>query len=97
MAPELLIRNATSNSLELIWRTMRSRKQPILGYSLSYRKNHKEWLRLDCDPLTDSIWLDGLVCGSNYSVYLTAYNHVGFSLPSTIVHGNTVGRGIFQN
>ena len=48
---------------------------------------------MDSDPLTDAIWLDMLACGSNYSIYMTAYNHVGASLPSTIVSANTKGRG----
>lgn len=92
IAPEVIIRNSTGSSMELVWMSRRSRKQPILGYSLSYRRSHGDWLHLDCDPLTDSIWLEGLACGTNYSVYMTAYNHVGESVPSTVVGGATRGR-----
>jgi len=72
---------------------LRSRKQPVLGYTINFRREHGEWHRRDTDPLTDNLWLDGLSCGGNFSIYMTAYNHVGTSRPSTIVAANTKGRG----
>lgn len=76
--------------------SVRSRKQPVLGYAINYRKEHGEWRHLDTDPLIETTWLDSLVCGSNYSLYMTAYNHIGPSLPSTIVSARTIGRGAFK-
>ena len=93
IAPELLVRNSTSSALELVWMALRSRRQPVLGYTVNFRREHGDWRRRDTDPLTDALWLEGLVCGANYSVYMTAYNHVGASLPSTIVTALTQGRG----
>ena len=37
IAPELLVRNATSDAIELVWMALRSRKQPVLGYTIHYR------------------------------------------------------------
>ena len=91
--PELLIRNVTSKAIQLLWLSVRSRKQPVLGYSIMYRKEHGDWRQVDCDPISDSLWIGDLACGNNYSIYLTAYNHVGQSHPSDVVTAKTDGRG----
>ena len=91
--PEVLIRNVTTSGIQVVWLSSRSRRQPILGYSINYRREHGEWRQIDCDPLSDSLWLDELTCGNNYSVYMTAYNHIGASLPSVVVDAKTKGRG----
>ena len=91
-APDLLSRNATTTAVELIWMSGRSRKQPVLGYTLHYRPEHGPWRTLDSDPLTDALWLDGLSCGTNHSIYITAYNHVGESHPSPVAATSTTGR-----
>ena len=91
--PSVLARNATSSSLEISWQIMRSQKRPVLGYSVNYRSEHGEWQQSEADPLTDSIWVNGLACGTNYSVYVTAYNLVGASLPSSVLVSRTLGRG----
>lgn len=74
------------------YRFFRSRKQPILGYTLHYRKEHGQWETLDTDPLSSQFWLSDLRCGSNYSIYMSAYNHVGQGLPSDVVALRTLGR-----
>ena len=77
---------------------MRSQKRPVLGYSVNYRSERDgEWQQSEADPLTDSLWVTGLACGNNYSVYVTAYNHVGASLPSSVLVSRTLGRGQFHS
>ncbi len=92
--PSVAVRNTTSSSVEVAWQILRSRKQPVLGYSINYRREHGEWQQKDLDPLSGSAWITGLTCGSNYSVYMTAYNHIGASMPSTVLATKTEGRGI---
>ena len=91
--PSVLARNATPSGLEISWQIMRSQKRPVLGYSVNYRSERGEWQQSEADPLTDSLWVTGLACGNNYSVYVTAYNHVGASLPSSVLVSRTLGRG----
>ena len=91
--PSVAARNATSSGLEISWQIMRSQKRPVLGYSVNFRSEHGEWQQSDADPLSDSLWITGLACGNNYSVYVTAYNHVGASLPSSVLVSRTLGRG----
>ena len=58
VSPELKIQNLTHTDVELAWRDRRSRKQPILGYTLNYRKTtHGNWETMDVDPLSHSHWL----------------------------------------
>ena len=78
VSPDLRIQNLTHTDVDLAWRDRRSRKQPILGYTLNYRKTtHGNWDSMDVDPLSHSHWLQDMKCGTNYSIYMTAYNHVG--------------------
>ena len=93
VSPDLRIQNLTHTDAELAWRDRRSRKQPILGYTLNYRKTtHGDWDSMDVDPLSHSHWLQDMKCGTNYSIYMTAYNHVGSGHPSDVVNVRTLGR-----
>ena len=57
-----------------------------------FRKEHGQWDFLDTDPLSKRFWLQDLNCGTNYSIYMSAYNHVGQGLPSDVVTARTLGR-----
>ena len=42
---------------------------------------------MDTNPLADRAWLDTeMSCGSNYTIYMTAYNHIGHGHPSGAVN-----------
>jgi hypothetical protein len=47
---------------------------------------------MDSDPLSHRFWLGELQCGANYSMYMSAYNHVGAGHPSDVVSARTLGR-----
>ncbi len=47
----------------------------------------------DADPLSERMWIEGLQCGANYSVYMEAYSHVGPGNPSDVMTTRTIGRG----
>lgn len=91
-APAVLARNVTHTAVELTWTDTRSRKQPVLGYSLFFKKEHGQWETVDTDPLSNKFYLQDLQCGTNYSIYMSAYNHVGAGLPSDVFSARTLGR-----
>ena len=66
LAPTVDVRNLTHTAVELAWSDSRSRKQPILGYTLYFRQEHGQWETLDTDPLSSRFWLHDLRCGCNY-------------------------------
>ena len=91
--PEIQVANVTFDAVLLTWRGIRSRKQPVLGYTINFRREHGQWRRTDTHPLTDYMWLDtDMMCGSNYTIYMTAYNHIGHGHPSGVVYARTRGR-----
>jgi len=93
MSPVVNLNNATHDSIEVLWHGRRSRKQPLLGFSLHYRREHGQWQQLEADPLAERMWLEGLQCGANYSVYMEAFSHVGPGNPSDVLFTKTAGRG----
>ena len=64
----------------------------LIFLTFNYRKEHGQWEYLDTDPLSKRFWLHDLSCGSNYSIYMSAYNHVGQGHPSDVVTARTLGR-----
>ena len=92
LAPIVDVRNLTHTAVELAWADSRSRKQPILGYTLYFRQEHGQWETLDTDPLSSRFWQHDLRCGCNYSMYMSAYNHVGQGRPSDVLGLRTLGR-----
>ncbi len=91
-SPLISIKNLTHTGIEVAWSDSRSRKQPVLGYTLHYRREHTDWSSLDSDPLSKKFWLRELECGTNYSVYIRAYNHVGQGKASEVMSARTLGR-----
>ena len=43
--------------------------------------------------MSERLWIEGLQCGANYSVYMESYSHVGPGNPSDVLTTRTVGRG----
>ena len=71
----------------------RSRKQPVLGYTINYRREHGPWRQTDIHPLTGEMWLNSnMKCGTNYTIYMTSYNHVGPGHASSVMAAKTLGR-----
>ena len=71
----------------------RSRKQPVLGYTVNFRREHGPWRQTDIHPLTGELWLDSsMKCGTNYTIYMTSYNHVGPGHASSVLAAKTLGR-----
>lgn len=65
----------------------------FIGYTLSYKRDFGEWQEVPIDPDRKTYNLDGIKCGSNYQLYLTASNNVGTSKPSQVITAATKGSG----
>ena len=95
--PKLISENTSCISMVNSNRTfltfLRSRKQPVLGYTVNFRREHGPWRQTDIHPLTGELWLDSsMKCGTNYTIYMTSYNHVGPGHASSVLAAKTLGR-----
>ena len=90
---ELLFYNILSPNDFNYFILFRSRKQPVLGYTVNFRREHGPWRQTDIHPLTGELWLDSsMKCGTNYTIYMTSYNHVGPGHASSVLAAKTLGR-----
>ncbi|XP_047000635.1 Down syndrome cell adhesion molecule-like protein Dscam2 [Schistocerca americana] len=89
--PVLSVPASTSRSLSLQWKLFDDGGSPITGYTLNYKRDFGEWQEVSIDPDRKTYNLEGVKCGSNYQLYLTASNSVGTSKPSPVVNAATKG------
>ena len=61
------------------------------GYVLNYKLDGGDWEEYKLDPRETHHLLQGLVCGSKYQLFLTAFNKIGTGKPSEIVEAKTEG------
>jgi hypothetical protein len=46
MSPLVTLNNSTHSAIEVVWHGRRSRKQPLLGHTVHYRREHGQWEQL---------------------------------------------------
>lgn len=67
------------------------------GYLINYKREGGDWEEYEVGPRSTSHVLQGLVCGSAYQVFITAFNKIGNGLPSDILTRHTKGNGELLN
>ncbi|XP_015600048.1 Down syndrome cell adhesion molecule-like protein Dscam2 isoform X2 [Cephus cinctus] len=90
-APLLHGTSATTNSINVQWKHGDDGGSPIRGYILHYKRELGEWEEVKVSHKINSFLLSQLWCGTDYQVYLTAYNRIGMGSPSEIVKATTAG------
>lgn len=66
----------------------------MLGYHLYFRNPPEDWHQHNgINPNQRIYTIGGLRCGTNYQLYLEAFNDAGTSPPSDIVSAMTRGAG----
>lgn len=90
-APLLHATSATSNSINVQWKNGDDGGAPIRGYILHFKREFGEWEEIKLSHKSNSYQLSQLWCGTNYQIYLTAYNRIGMGSPSEIVKATTEG------
>ncbi|XP_031783300.1 Down syndrome cell adhesion molecule-like protein Dscam2 isoform X4 [Nasonia vitripennis] len=90
-APLLHATSATSNSINVQWKNGDDGGAPIRGYILHFKREFGEWEEIKLSHKSNSYQLSQLWCGTNYQIYLTAYNRIGMGSPSEIVKAMTEG------
>lgn len=90
-APLLHATSATSNSINLQWKNGDDGGAPIRGYILHYKREFGEWEEAKVSHKINSFLLSDLWCGTDYQIYLTAYNRIGMGSPSEVVKAVTEG------
>ncbi|CAL8103483.1 unnamed protein product [Orchesella dallaii] len=89
--PILQIVEASYEALRLLWTPMSDGGSPIKGYLINYKIAGGDWDEYEVGPRATSHALQGLVCGSSYQVFITAFNKIGSGLPSDILTRSTKG------
>ncbi|XP_043471448.1 Down syndrome cell adhesion molecule-like protein Dscam2 isoform X2 [Leptopilina heterotoma] len=90
-APLLHATSSTSNSINVQWKNGDDGGAPIRGYILHYKREFGEWEEVRVSHKINSHLLSQLWCGTDYQIYLTAYNRIGMGSPSEIVKSTTEG------
>ncbi|XP_069681715.1 cell adhesion molecule Dscam1-like isoform X3 [Periplaneta americana] len=89
--PHISIPATTTRTLSLQWRLPDNGGSPVIGYTLSYKREFGEWQEVPIDPDRKTYTLEGVKCGSAYQLFLTAVNSVGSGKPSIVVTATTKG------
>ncbi|XP_022255012.1 Down syndrome cell adhesion molecule-like protein Dscam2 [Limulus polyphemus] len=89
--PKLSVTSVTFSSIQVKWTLQTADSAPVSGFILSHKHGTKDWTktRLLRDARMHTIY--GLHCGTRYDFLIVAFNDVGESLPSDIVHAKTKG------
>ncbi|XP_025829144.1 Down syndrome cell adhesion molecule-like protein Dscam2 isoform X2 [Agrilus planipennis] len=90
-APTLFVTSATSSSVLLHWKCGNTGGAPVSGLILSYRKEHGDLSEIRLSRHASSYELKGLLCGTQYHIYLSALNKIGSSPPSSVLKARTQG------
>ncbi|XP_012280177.1 Down syndrome cell adhesion molecule-like protein Dscam2 [Orussus abietinus] len=90
-APILHATGSTSNSIKVQWKNSDDGGAHIKGYILHYKREFGEWEEVKVSHRFNSFLLSKLWCGTDYQIYLTAYNRIGMGSPSDIVKARTEG------
>ncbi|XP_066972085.1 cell adhesion molecule Dscam1 [Macrobrachium rosenbergii] len=88
--PILYVQGSSRDALTLRW-NLRPHHTPVRGYIMNYKREYGDWEEVELHTARTSHTLSGLVCGSRYQLYVTAYNKVGTGLPSEILTTSTKG------
>lgn len=91
-APVLYVTSATSSSILIHWKSGNNGNAPITSYTLHYKRVHGNLEELKLSRHTTSHELKGLLCGSTYQLYLTAFNKIGSSPSSVVINVRTQGQ-----
>ncbi|CAB4064370.1 unnamed protein product [Lepeophtheirus salmonis] len=60
-APLLTLKNVTFTSARLSWRSTPSIKEPIMGFTIFYRREHGKWHIVKENPFTETDWIHDFV------------------------------------
>ena len=63
------------------------------GYHVFEKRELEQWRRVEVTSESHSYRVEALDCGQRYQFYLTAFNLLGTSPPSNILHVRTLGQG----
>ncbi|XP_052129225.1 cell adhesion molecule Dscam2-like [Frankliniella occidentalis] len=96
----LRVATATVSSLTVQWRPGTGLAMPT-GYYLHFKREFGEWekTKLSAEQVTVRNGTDshcshsllGLLCGTKYQMYVSAFNQLGTGLPTAILHARTQG------
>ncbi|XP_050698368.1 cell adhesion molecule Dscam2-like isoform X2 [Eriocheir sinensis] len=88
--PTLYVQGSSRDALTLRW-SLKPHHAPVRGYIMNYKREYGNWEEVELHTARTTHTLSGLVCGSRYQLYVTAYNKVGTGLPSEILTTSTKG------
>ncbi|XP_065334249.1 cell adhesion molecule Dscam2-like isoform X1 [Cloeon dipterum] len=89
--PLLHSTGSTSASIQLQWKVGDDGGSPVKGFVLHYKPDEGEWSEHRVDRQHSTFTLSGLRCGTQYHVYLVAYNRLGSSPSSVVLKERTRG------
>ncbi|KAL3225129.1 hypothetical protein MRX96_049360, partial [Rhipicephalus microplus] len=90
-SPPLRVIATTSTSVHVRWEPA-GKDSVVTGYILHYKHAASEWKEEQLHSYQTNEILDGLLCGTTYQLFLTAFNDIGRGEPSPVVEVTTEGK-----
>ncbi|KAH7982523.1 hypothetical protein HPB52_005466 [Rhipicephalus sanguineus] len=90
-SPPLRVIATTSTSVHVRWEPA-GKDSVVTGYILHYKHAASEWKEEQLHSYQTNKILDGLLCGTTYQLFLTAFNDIGRGEPSPVVEVTTEGK-----
>jgi Down syndrome cell adhesion molecule len=89
--PLLHSTGSSSSSIQLQWKLGDDGGSPVRGFVLHFKPDQGEWTETRVERHLSTFALSGLRCGTQYHVYLVAYNRLGSSPSSVVLKERTRG------
>ncbi|XP_047109675.1 Down syndrome cell adhesion molecule-like protein Dscam2 [Schistocerca piceifrons] len=89
--PLLEVIGSDHHSIKLQWTSPEDGGAPILGYMLSYKRDHGNWQEVNLEAEKTTHTLEDLSCGGTYHAFISAQNRIGNSPHSAILTAKTKG------
>ncbi|XP_064480479.1 cell adhesion molecule Dscam1-like [Ornithodoros turicata] len=89
-SPELMFKSSTASSVTVEWERYQE-DVAVKDYLLHYQVEGGEWQQKSVRTDSNKYTLDGLKCGSLYSLYMTVSNSLGTAEPRDVIYARTKG------
>ncbi|CAN7998394.1 unnamed protein product, partial [Ixodes hexagonus] len=89
-SPALRLKTSSTTSITVEWERIED-DISVRDYALHYQVEGGEWKEMALSTSANKYTLDGLKCGSLYSLFMTATNSLGTAEPRDIIYARTKG------
>ncbi|ALC46292.1 Dscam3, partial [Drosophila busckii] len=91
-APQIIVQYASADSIRVSWDAPEDGGAPLQGYSIAYHTAGDSWTQTELLPENNAYTIEGLKCGNQYIIKMSAHNMVGTGAASEEINVWTKGK-----